>query len=66
VPRNRILSTAATGLGAMPENEVVVLGGKYPALAVTVDRSYLFSRDASKAMPETPDAFFKRATGDKW
>lgn len=31
VPKSRILSTTATGFGAMNEHEVTVLGGRYPA-----------------------------------
>lgn len=34
VPKSRILSTTATGFGAMNEYEVTVLGGRYPAFTV--------------------------------
>ena len=34
VPRDRILSTAATGFGSLREAEVVVLGGTYPSKIV--------------------------------
>jgi hemerythrin len=33
VPKSRILSTTASGFGAMNEHEVTVLGGRYPAFA---------------------------------
>jgi len=36
VPRERILSTAATGIGDIAEHEFVVLGGKYQAAATNV------------------------------
>ena len=45
VPVDRILSTPRTGMGALPEREVVVLGGSYRAFAVSTGRSNFVQRD---------------------
>lgn len=58
VPRERILSTAFTGLGAFNEGEFVVLGGKLPVamrqtemgVSVTVNPAYINARLANESL----------------